>query len=55
MELWKVKVFYVLIGGMLFYDCKEVCDILVYLWFFDCLEDEVVLFWIINMLLCGFG
>lgn len=46
---------YVIIGGLRFYDWKEIKDVLVYLWVIVNFVDIVSLFRIINILRRGIG
>lgn len=52
---FKFNILYKIVGGMKFYDCKEIKDILVYLCLIGNLDDEISFVCIINMLKCGIG
>lgn len=41
--------FYKLFGGIFFFVCVEIKDIMVYLWVFVNLDDDNVFLWIVNM------
>lgn len=50
-----VGILYKVVGGVCFYECKEICDIVVYLCVLDNLGDVVSLWCIFNILCCGIG
>lgn len=51
----KLNMVYMMVGGMKFYDRKEIKDILVYLCLISNNEDDISLICIVNVLKCGVG